>query len=244
VSITIDFMDAVKGVEKDVSLSLDDACEHCHGNGAEPGSKLKQCATCNGRGQVVRVQQTILGAIQQQSVCPTCGGRGEMPEKTCTVCAGSGIRRRQKTVRVKVPAGVDNGATMRLSGQGAAARGGGAKGDLYVEIRVRADKRFVRQGRDIVSEATVGMAAAALGTEVSVETVDGAVTLKVPAGTQSGKVFKLSGRGMPGLNGRARGDQLVTVTVATPTKLTAKQRALLEELADADRGGKKGFFGR
>jgi len=245
VSMTIDFMDSVTGVEKDVSLTLDDSCEHCHGNGAEPGSKLKQCVTCNGRGQVVRMQQTILGAIQQASVCPTCAGRGEVPEKPCTVCDGTGVQRRHKTIRVKVPAGVDNGATMRLTGQGAAPKGGGAKGDLYVEIRVRADKRFERQGRDIVSDVTVGMAAAALGTEVSVETVDGPVTLKIPAGTQSGKVFKLSGRGMPGLNGRARGDQLVTVVVATPTKLTAKQRSLLEELADADRGGvKKSIFGR
>ena len=249
VSLTVDFMDAVKGVEKDVTLTLDDTCEHCQGNGAEPGSKLKQCVTCGGRGQVVRLQQTILGAIQQQSICPTCGGRGETPEKVCTVCAGSGVKRRQKTVRVKVPAGVDNGATMRLTGQGAAPRGGGAKGDLYVEIRVRPDKRFERQGRDILSEATVSMAAAALGTEVLVETVDGPVTVKVPAGTQSGKVFKLSGRGMPDLNGRARGDQLVTVTVVTPTKLTAKQRALIEELVAAEQngtaaGGKKGFFSR
>ncbi|HSX02977.1 MAG TPA: molecular chaperone DnaJ [Candidatus Saccharimonadia bacterium] len=240
VLLTIDFMEAVTGVEKEVTLSLDDTCEHCGGNGAEPGSTLKTCGTCKGQGQIRRVQQTILGAIQQVSTCPTCDGRGKVPEKVCTVCHGNGVMRRQRTLTIKVPAGIDDGATMRLAGKGAAPKGGGAKGDLYVQLRVRPDRRFVRRGHDILSEATVPMAAAALGTEVSVVTVDGPVTLKVPAGTQSGKVFKLSDRGMPDVHGRGRGDHLVTVVVETPTKLSARQRELLEQFAQE--GGKKGFW--
>jgi molecular chaperone DnaJ len=242
VSVTIDFLEAVFGVEKEVTLSLDDTCEHCSGSGAEPGTNLKTCPTCNGRGQVTRMQQTILGAIQQTSVCPTCHGSGKVPETPCTVCHGSGIQRKTRKLTVRIPAGVDDRATMRLGGQGAAARGGGSKGDLYVQIRVRTDRRFERDGRNIISDTAVSMVDAALGTEVEIETVDGPVTLKIPTGTQSGKVFKLSGRGVPGLNGRARGDHLVQVTVQTPTKLTTKQRELLEQF-EADHA-KKGFFKR
>jgi molecular chaperone DnaJ len=240
VAIMLDFHEAVFGTEKDVAVTLDDSCSRCGGDGAEPGSSLKTCPTCKGRGQVTRVQQTILGSIQQTSTCSTCQGRGKSPEKPCTVCRGQGIERRSKTISVKIPAGVDNGTTIRLTGQGAAARGGGSKGDLYVQLRVRPDSRFERQGRDIHSRSTISMVDAALGTSVEIETVDGQVTLKVPAGTQSGKVFKLSGRGVPGLQGRSRGDHLVTVIAETPTKLSSKQRELLEQFASD--GGKKGFF--
>jgi molecular chaperone DnaJ len=242
VGITIEFTEAVFGTEKEISLTLDDSCEHCHGDGTEPGSSLRTCDTCKGRGQVTQVQQTILGAIQQTATCPTCKGRGQVPEKPCTVCHGSGIQRRSRKFTIKVPAGVDNGATIRLDGQGAAPRGGGQKGSLYVQIRVRHDRRFERDDRNILSDASIPMADAALGTEVEVETVDGKTKLKVPAGTQSGKVFKLSGRGVPGLHGRSRGDHLVTILVETPTKLSSRQRELLEQFA-AD-SGKKGFFKR
>jgi molecular chaperone DnaJ len=242
VGLVIEFSEAVFGVEKDISVTLDDACSHCKGEGAEPGSSVKTCSTCKGRGQVTRVQQTILGAIQQTGVCPDCQGRGKIPEKPCTVCRGTGIERRTKSLTVKVPAGVDDGNTIRLTGQGAAPKGGGVKGDLYVQLRVKPDRRFERDGTDILSEAKISMVEAALGTEVEVDTVDGKVTLKIPAGTQSGKMFKLSGRGVPGLQGRSRGDHLVSVVVETPTKLSSKQRELLEQFA-AD-SGKKGFFRR
>lgn len=241
VGVTIEFIEAVFGAEKTVVIDLDDVCGTCHGNGAKPGTKLKTCETCRGAGQITHVQQTILGAIQQRSVCPACSGRGKIPETVCVTCHGNGIQRRRREIRVNIPAGVGSGATMRLSGQGAARRGGnGVKGDLYIQIRVKADHRFVREDRNIISKVTIPMIAAALGTEIQVVTVDGEVTLKVPAGTQSGKVFKLSGRGVPGLNGRTRGDHLVTVTVETPTKLTAKQRELLEEFQI--NSGRKGFF--
>jgi molecular chaperone DnaJ len=276
IEVTIDFHEAVFGTSKDISVNLDDACEHCGGNGAEPGTSLKACPTCKGKGTVTRVSQTILGAIQQTTTCATCQGRGKVPEKPCTVCHGSGIQRRTKKLNIKIPAGIDDGSTIRLAGQGAAPHGGGPKGDLYVEITVRpdrrfirrgrdilseasvpmveaalgtdvqtvrTDRRFIRRGRDILSEASVPMVEAALGTDVQIETVDGPVTLKVPAGTQSGKVFKLSSRGVPALGGsRARGDHLVTVTVTTPTKLSARQRELLEEFHSDS--GKKGFFRR
>jgi molecular chaperone DnaJ len=243
VAVTIDFLEAVFGAEKDITLSLDDTCEHCHGDGAEPGSKIKTCDTCKGRGQVTRVQQTILGALQQTTICPTCAGRGKIPEKPCAVCHGSGIQRHQRVLKIKIPAGIDDRATIRLSGQGSAPRGGGQKGDLYVQIRVRPDRRFERSGRDILTETTIPMVEASLGTEVAIETVDGPVKLKIPPGTQSGKVFKLSGRGVPSLSGRAnaRGDHLVTVTVETPTKLSSKQRDLLEQFAK-EGSGKRGFF--
>jgi len=241
VSLTIDFHEAVFGAEKPINLTLEDSCEHCHASGAEPGSKQKTCDTCKGHGQVTRVQQTILGAIQQTTVCPTCHGSGKVPETPCSVCHGTAVQRRAKTFTVKIPGGVDNGATIRLVGQGAAPRGGGQKGDLYVSLRVRPDHRFERAGKDIHSRASIPMTDAALGTDIPVETVDGSVTLKVPAGTQSGRVFKLSGRGVPGLGrNTARGDHLVTVTVEIPTKLSQKQRELLEQFA-AD-SGKKSFW--
>lgn len=242
-SVTIDFLEAVFGAEQTVNLTLDDACEHCHGNGAEPGSSLKSCDTCKGRGQVNRVQQTILGPIQQSSPCHTCGGRGKVPSKPCTVCHGAGIQRQSKPLTIKLPAGIDDGATLRLTGQGAAPRGGGHKGDLYVRVRVRRDSRWQREDQNILSQVEVPMAAAALGTEVPIETVDGTVTLKIPAGTQSGKVFKLSERGVPGLGAsRTRGNHLVTVTVITPTKLNARQKELLEQFAAESGAGKKGFW--
>lgn len=244
IGLTIDFKEAVFGTDKMVAIDLDDVCQTCHGNGAKPGTKLKQCATCKGSGQVTRVQQTILGAIQQNAVCPTCNGRGEVPETPCETCHGSGVQRRRHEIKVTVPAGVDNGTTIRLNGQGATRKGaGGAKGDLYVQIRVKPNHNFVRQDRNIVSRVTLPMAQAALGVEIPVETVDGEVTLKIPGGTQSGKVFKLSGRGVPGLQGRARGDHLVEVTVETPSKLTGRQKELLEEFAE-ESGHKRGFFKR
>lgn len=241
IAIELQFNEAVFGTEKTVELDLNDVCEHCHGNGAEPGSSLKTCSTCGGQGQVTSVQNTILGQIQQTRVCNTCHGKGQVPEKPCTKCSGRGVIRRIKKVAIKVPAGIDNGQTIRLRGEGEATEGG-HKGDLYVHIRVRPSRQFQRQGQNILGEATVPMAEAALGTEIPVETIDGKVKLKVPAGTQSGKVFKLSGRGVPSTAGRSRGDHLVTVNVEIPTKLSDRQKALLKEFAAEP--GKKGFFNR
>jgi len=233
VSLQLTFEEAIFGVEEKIALDMDDECSHCHGTTVEPGYEMKTCPTCKGAGQVGRVMNTIFGQIQQNVTCETCGGRGKVPEKVCTVCHGKGTERRKRTITLKVPAGIDDGATIRLTGSGEAI-GNGQKGDLYVHIRVKAHKLFTREGDIILSEAHVGMVDATLGTEIDVETVDGKVRMKVPAGTQSGTDFKLSNHGVPHLNRNTRGPHIVSVIVDTPTKLSKKQRELLEEF-DAKR---------
>ncbi len=237
-SVTLTFEEAIFGKEEQLSMTLDDECSHCHGTTVEPGHGLKTCETCKGAGQRVRLMNTMFGQIQQAVTCETCKGKGKVPEVVCSVCNGKGTERRTVHVTVKIPAGIDDGATIRLRERGEAI-GGGAKGDLYVHIRVKAHKKFTREGDLVLSEAHVDMVDAALGTEIDVETVDGVVTMKVPAGTQSGTDFKLSGHGVPHLRGEARGAHIVSIVVDTPTKLTKKQRELLEQF---DTAKKRGIF--
>lgn len=229
VSLQLTFEEAVFGVEEKIELDMDDECSHCHGTTVEPGHDMKTCPTCKGSGQVNRVMNTIFGPIQQAAVCETCHGRGKVPEKVCTVCRGKGTERRKQTIKLKVPAGIDDGATIRLRERGEAV-GGGERGDLYVHIRVKAHKQFTREGNIILSEQHIDMVDAALGTEIDVITVDGKIRMKVPAGTQSGDDFKLSGHGVPNLNSDKRGPHIINIVVDTPTKLSKKQRKLLEEL--------------
>lgn len=235
--LDLTFEQAVFGTEAELNLSLNDTCKHCKGSTVEPGHNMKTCPECKGSGQVVRVMRTVLGNIQQATVCPTCEGAGKIPEKVCTVCKGSGVQRENQHIKLKVPAGVDDGATIRLSGHGEAVAGG-QKGDLYVHLRVKAHKQFTREGDLILSQETIDMVDAALGTEIKVNTVDGPVRMKVPAGTQSGTDFKLSGHGVPSLSGKSRGAHIVTVEVKTPTKLSKKQQELLKEF----KGSKKSKF--
>lgn len=236
VAVTLTFEEAVFGVEKKISLMLADECPHCHGTTVEPGSSLKTCPTCKGAGQQTRIMNTMFGQIQQTVTCETCKGRGKIPERVCTVCHGRGTERREQTVTVKIPAGIDDGATIRLKERGEAIAGG-PKGDLYVHIRVKAHKRFTREGDLILSEEHISMVDAALGTEIEVDTVDGMITMKVPAGTQSGTDFKLSGHGVPRLGTDKRGAHIVSIIVDTPTKLSKKQKELLEEFNDAKKRG-------
>ncbi len=224
------FREAVFGAETDISLYTHVACLKCGGNGAEPGTKIETCQTCGGQGQVARVQQTILGQFRTASICPDCHGEGKKPEKKCTKCNGEGRVKEEETVRVKIPAGISDGETIRLSGKGEVGVRGSQAGDLYITVRVQPDPQFDRDGDDIRSTAELSFSQAALGDKIPVETLDGEVMLKVPAGTQSGKVFKLSEKGVPHLRTRGRGDHLVTVQVVTPTKLSRKQKQLLEEL--------------
>ncbi len=238
--VEITFEQAVFGTEIDLNLNLEDECEHCKGTTAEPGYELKTCDECGGTGQVTRVMRTVFGNIQSQTPCPKCGGRGKIPEKPCSVCHGKGTQRKAKKIAFKVPAGIDDGATIRLREQGEALANG-PKGDLYVNIRVKAHKLFTREGDLILSEQHIGMVDAALGTEIDVETVDGRVKMKVPPGTQSGSDFKLSGHGVPHLKGSGRGAHIVTILVDTPAKLSREQRELLEKFDDAEH--KRGFFG-
>lgn len=210
-------------------------CDRCKGSGSEPGTSEKTCPTCNGKGQVQTQSRTIFGTFAQTSTCPECAGTGKVPEKKCTKCSGTGKVKEQITLKVKIPAGIDDGQTIRLEGKGEAYGKGGKPGDLYLHVRVNPDKRFERDGFDILSETNISFPQAALGTTVDVETIDGKVTLKVPAGTQSGKVFKLTNRGIPRLNSKNRGDQLVRVNIKTPTNLSRKQKKLLEDF-ESDKG--------
>jgi len=228
VTLQLTFEEAVFGLETSIDLDIDDECPHCHGTTVEPGHDMKTCPTCQGSGQQTRVMNTMFGAIQQSVVCPTCHGRGKIPEKECTVCHGKGTQRKKQSIKLKVPAGIDDGSTIRLSGRGEAITDG-QKGDLYVNIRVKAHKQFTREGNIILSEAHVGMVDATLGVEIDIETVDGTVRMKVPAGTQSGTDFKLSGHGVPHMNSDKRGPHIVNIVVDTPTKLSKKQRELLEQ---------------
>jgi molecular chaperone DnaJ len=238
-SLTLTFEQAIFGVEEEISLDMDDECEHCHGTTVEPGHSMKTCPTCKGAGQQTRVMNTIFGQIQQAVTCETCKGTGKIPEKVCTVCRGKGTQRRKQSVTIKIPAGIDDGSTIRLKERGEAV-GGGARGDLYVHIRVKAHKKFTREGDIILSEEHIDMIDAALGTEINVETVDGDVRMKVPAGTQSGTDFKLSSHGVPHMRGTSRGAHIVSIIVDTPTKLSKKQKELLETFRANE--GKRGLF--
>lgn len=233
--VDINFEEAVFGTETNLNLHIEDTCEHCKGTTVEPGHELKECDQCKGAGQVTNVTRTVFGNIQQVTRCPKCRGRGKIPEKVCSVCHGKGTQRKSQTIGLKIPAGIDDGATIRLREHGEAVANG-PKGDLYVNIRVKPHKKFTREGDLILSEETIDIVDAALGTEINVETVDGPIRMKVPAGTQSGTDFKLSGHGVPHLKRDSRGAHIVTVKVATPTKLSKRQRELLEEMrSDHDR---------
>lgn len=234
--VNLTFDEAVFGVERAISLDMDDECSHCHGSTVEPGHSMKTCPTCQGSGQKTQVVNTIFGQIQQATTCPDCKGTGKVPEKVCTVCHGKGTERRKQELTIKIPAGIDDGATIRLRERGEAI-GGGGRGDLYVNVRVKAHKHFTREGDIILSEEHVSMVDAALGTEIEVETVDGMIRMKIPAGTQSGTDFKLSNHGIPHLRSESRGPHIVTILVDTPTKLTKQQKELLSQFNGAKKRG-------
>jgi molecular chaperone DnaJ len=238
-SVEITFEQAVFGTEVELHLNIEDTCEHCKGTTVEPGHEMKTCDTCEGRGQVVTVARTVFGNIQQATVCPKCHGSGKVPEKVCSVCKGKGTQAKSQHVQLKVPAGIDDGATIRLREHGEAIANG-PKGDLYVNVRVKPHKHFTREGDLILSEEHIDMVQAALGVEIDVQTVDGPIRMKVPAGTQSGSDFKLSGHGVPHLRGASRGAHIVTIVVDTPTKLSKHQRELLEHFDTPDK--KHGLF--
>ncbi|MFA5996070.1 MAG: molecular chaperone DnaJ [Patescibacteria group bacterium] len=230
--VDVSFAEAAFGVEKPVELFKTSACSRCHGNGAEPGSKVITCATCGGQGAVERIQQTILGAMRAQSVCSSCRGTGSKPEKTCSACTGTGVTKQVTKLNVKIPAGIADSQMIRLTGEGEAAAYNGTNGDLYIRVKVKASKEFTRDGDDVRSTVTISFAQAALGTKIDVTTLDGVLEVKIPAGTQSGKTLKLTGKGITSLNSGDRGDHLVTVTVHTPTKLSRKEKQLFKDLAE------------
>jgi molecular chaperone DnaJ len=231
----LEFEQAVFGGTVPVTVRTAVACSACNGSGAGEGTKPVTCADCGGSGQVRRVRQSLLGQMVTTSPCPRCGGLGEVIVTPCPVCRGEGRRIEEKTYHVDVPAGVDTGSTLRLAGRGAVGPRGGAAGDLYVHLRVRSHERFRRDGYDLVAELHLGLAQATLGTSFTFPTLDGDEVLAVPPGTQSGREFRLRGRGVPHVEGRGRGDLRVIAVVDVPTKLSAAQEELLRRFA-AERG--------
>lgn len=230
-NIEVSFEQAIFGTDVEISLNLQDKCEHCEGTTVEPGYELKTCDQCKGTGQVVTVARTVFGNIQQAVICPKCHGAGKIPEKVCTVCKGKGTQVKSKKISLKIPAGIEDGAVIRLRERGQAIANG-PNGDLYVNVRVKPHKVFTREGDLILSQVHVSMVDATLGTEINVDTVDGPVRMKIPAGTQSGSDFKLSNHGVPQMKGGSRGAHIVTAVVDTPTKLSRDQKRLFEEIRD------------
>jgi molecular chaperone DnaJ len=229
--LDLSFEQAVFGVEKEIEITREEVCSTCGGSGAEPGTTPVRCATCNGSGEVRQMRQTILGSMVQVATCPTCGGQGETIATPCHACRGRGLEQRVRKKIVSVPAGVDTGTQIRLAGEGQPGINGGPNGNLFIAINVKAHKYFRRRDSDILLDLTINIAQAALGAEVEIPTVDGPTGLKIPAGTQPGKVLTLRSKGVPHLRSSGRGDQLVVVNVEVPSRLTNEQRELFEKLA-------------
>ena len=230
--IIITFEEAALGCEKEITISRIENCSFCQGIGCKPGSQPSRCLDCNGTGQVRRVQRSVFGRFVSTTTCSQCRGEGRIITEPCSNCKGTGKEKRQRNILVKIPPGVNDGSQVCLSGEGQAGVRGGSAGDLYVTLSVKHHELFTRDGDDIHYELPLNLAQAALGAEVEVPTLDGETKLQVPAGSQTGTVFRLKGQGVPHFNKSGRGDQLVTLFVVIPDKLTKKQRQLLQELAD------------
>jgi molecular chaperone DnaJ len=227
----ITFEEAAFGCEKEIGILRTEYCSSCQGTGARSGSQPTKCSNCNGVGRVRRVQQSLFGRFTNIATCPECHGEGRIITEPCPHCQGTGKEKQERRILVKIPAGVDNGNQVRLRGEGEAGDRGGPPGDLYVYLTVKPHELFIRDGDDIIYELPINFAQAALGTEIEVPTLDGSSKLKVPAGSQTGKEFKIKNKGISHLRGRGCGDQFVKLRVVTPGSLNKKQRQLLEELA-------------
>ena len=244
--LKLDFREAVFGGEKEIRINHMETCATCGGTGAKPGTKPKICQTCQGTGQVRRATRTPFGSFTQVSACPACNGSGQVIEDKCEDCGGGGNRQVTKKLKINIPAGVDNGTRLRVSGEGDSGQRGGPSGDLYVYLFVNADPEFQRDGINVLSQVKISYLQAILGSRMEVNTVDGTEELTIPAGTQPNTVLTLENRGVPRLgNPVSRGDHLITVLVDIPTRISAEERHHLEELAKirGDRIGKGGIEG-
>ncbi|UBF25296.1 molecular chaperone DnaJ [Kovacikia minuta CCNUW1] len=248
--LKLDFREAVFGGEREIRINHLETCATCTGTGAKPGTRPRTCSTCNGAGQVRRATRTPFGSFTQVSVCPTCNGTGQVIEDKCESCSGNGQRQETKKLKINIPAGVDNGTRLRVSGEGDAGQRNGPPGDLYVYLFVNEDPEFRREGINVLSDLKISYLQAILGCRLEVNTVDGPQELVIPAGTQPGKVLTLEGKGVPKLgNPVSRGDHLITIEVEIPTRISTEERELLEKLAKlrGDRigkGGIEGIFGK
>ena len=232
-AVTISFEEAAFGCEKSVSVDRMETCNTCHGNGCAAGTTPEICPDCHGTGQVQVRRQTPMGVFATASPCTRCGGKGKIIHQPCPDCHGSGAVRQHRTIQVSIPAGIDNGQTISVRGQGNAGRNGGPAGDLLVTITVRPHELFRREGTSVLCEAPITFAQAVLGAELEIPTIDGKVKYDLPEGTQSGTTFRLKGKGIPSLNGRGRGDQYVTVYIETPRNLNKEQKEALKKFADS-----------
>lgn len=230
VDVEISFHDAAFGIDREIKLVKNNACDVCDGSGAEPGSPIESCGECGGAGEVRRVQQTILGAIQTMSACTRCRGVGNIPSKRCKHCGGDGMVRGESVYKVKIPAGIAHGESIRLSGKGESAGLGSTPGDLYVRVHVRPEKGWERDGYDVHSSLSISFPQAVLGDTVSVDTLSGEKKVVVPSGTQSGQVIRLKELGVTRLHGSGRGDHYIHVKVDVPKRVSRKAKKLIEEL--------------
>ena len=244
--LRIDFAEAVFGCTKEIELSYRAECKACHGTGGKDGEKPVICKTCGGTGEVVSSQRTPFGMMSRTSRCPDCGGKGTKVTNRCPECGGTGYINTRKRINVRIPAGIDNGQGVRVRGEGEPGENGGGRGDLIVEVIVRADPQFRREGTDIYSTVNVPYPIMVMGGDITVRTVDGDVPCKVAQGTQSGTRVRIKGKGVPRLNGVGRGDHFVTLNVDVPVSLTNDQKAALKNYRDSldAQPGKKKFFGK
>lgn len=229
-TLRVDFLDAVFGTEKTVTLTVEESCHSCHGSGAFSSKDVKTCGRCHGSGQVTTAQRTPFGTFQQQATCPDCQGKGKIVSKPCKECSGAGYTRKKKDVDIKIPAGIATGQQLRVNGMGERGVNGGPQGDLYVEISVSTHKFFIRQGNDIHIKIPISAVDATLGVVIDVPTVHGDVALTIPAGTQPNTKFRLKDKGVPDLRSSRKGDQFVEVQIEIPTKISKADRELYEQL--------------
>ena len=245
--LQITLEDSFKGTEKEIEVPRLETCGTCGGSGSAPGTSPKTCSRCGGSGQVRVVQNIGFGRFVQVGICPTCRGKGTIIDKPCSECRGTGVVRKRRRITVRVPPGVDEGYQLRLRGEGEASQNGGPKGDLYIIIRLAHHEFFDREGDDLYYDLSIGFPQVALGTEATVPTFEGDVAVTIPPGTQPGQMLRIKGKGMPKLGGNGRGNLMIRVKVSVPTKLSSKQRQLMEELANEMgqnvKSGKHGLFG-
>ena len=232
VIVEMNLKDVLKPQKKKITLYKYVVCPRCDGKGAEPASQLKECPTCRGRGEVQQIKRTFFGTISRYTTCPTCKGEGYIPEKPCNVCKGEGRIKKEETIQITIPQGVDSNQVLQFKGLGDAGRKGGKPGDLYVKIHIKPHPRFKRKQDDLYTIVQAPYSLAALGGEVEVETLEKTVLLKVPAGTESGEIFRLKNLGIPHFAGYGRGDLYVKIQIKTPKRLTKKQKELLKKLQE------------
>ncbi|MBI4135090.1 MAG: molecular chaperone DnaJ [Candidatus Sungbacteria bacterium] len=230
--LTIPFEESILGGKETITVRRNARCAHCNGTGGEPGTKFKRCETCKGKGNVQKTERTILGSMTRVETCPTCRGRGEEPQKSCWACGGKGIERKQETIELIIPKGIRNDDTLKVSGKGELNDPTGVPGDLYIRIRVLPHKVFKRQGEDLYMALPIKVSQAILGDTVEIPTLTGAISLKIPEGTQSGEILRIRGKGVPEASGYGHGDLLVEIKIDIPRRTSKQLRELMQKLRD------------